>query len=492
MGTTPTEPPARDGKGIFFAVSILAAAALATVVSLFGSPGDFELYGLSVARGTFNQCTAILVTCIALVVPLTANLYSPRLVRLYVTHPLIVTGLSVLVVGQILLMVSVFFPRGTSLATPLAWTISALYLFVLVGALPFLYGVSQFLRPQFFMPMLTRNAAKELGKLVAGKDIAIQNRHLFEGIDVITNIALTGMNRGDRQLVLLSLRSLHGIFTQVIGSAATEGSVWQKTEPHFVPGLAREGRDYLLRERIWPEAYLIAQMLRIMESANARQHEILAELAAALLDTALLSFLLGRTTVLELHVMTFNSLMADSVQEDKLRKFQNLSYYYRLLVENFQDDTDQMLATARHLVHYGHTAHKRGMHFALETVVYDVGELVLNLARDDEDRALALVEALAGKLWCEVVAEEGLPAKVGWRCVVRVYWEARAAGHLRLAEAVHDKLLGDDRLHAEQIDRCLVNNRELHTEFNDRLMRFAWISDRAAALAREFAAASRT
>ena len=484
---TSTDPPTRDGKS-FFLSCLLVAAALGALVAIYGTPSDFELYGLPVARGTFNQCTAILVTCIALVVPLTANLYSPRLVRLYVTHPLIVTGLSTLVVGQILLMVSVFFPRGSVLFLPLAWTISGLYLGILVGALPFLYGVSQFLRPQFFMPMLARNAAKEIRKLESGRDLAVQNRHLFEGIDVITNIALTGMNRGDRQLVLLSLRSLHGIFTQIIGSAATDGTVWQKVEPHFVPGLAREGRDYLLRERIWPEAYLIAQMLRIMESANTRQQEILAELAAALLDTALLSFLLGRATVLELHVMTFNSLMADAVQESNLRKFQNLSYYYRLLVENFQDDNDQMLATARHLVHYGRTAHKRGMHFALETVVYDVGELVLNLARDDEGRALELVDALAAKLWCEVVAEEGLASKVGWRCVVRVYWESRAAGYLRLADSLHSILLGDDRLHAEQIDRCLVDNRELHTEFNDRLMRFAWISGPAAALAREFSA----
>ena len=95
---------------------------------------------------------------------------------------------------------------------------------------------------------------------------------------------------------------------------------------------------------------------------------------------------------------------------------------------------------------------------------------------------------MALKLWREAIAEEGLLSKVGWRCVVRVFWEARTSGLDRLAQVLREAILTDDTVHAEQIARVLIDNRELHTEFNDRLMRFAWISTPAADQARNFAA----
>jgi len=465
---------------------VLGALAIVAFTLSYGTAQDFERAGLTMASRMVNAFTGVMLTCIALIVPLTANLYSPKLVRLYVMHPLIATGLSSLFGAHLLMMVVGYLPATHPAATVLSVVISILLLLLILGAIPFLYGISQFLRPSYFMPMLTRKGIRNLEQTARGKRI-VQNAHdLFETIDVITNIALTGMTRGDRQLVLLSLESLHAFLAEIIGSGWIGTSSWRDSQPFFVPGLAQEGQAYLTRERVWPEAYVLAQMLKIMEGATKRQHEILAELASQLVDTAQLATVLQREKVTELHIMTFNTLMREVIEERDLRRFQNLSYYYRLLIETFHEQPDRMHEAAQHLIHYAKMAHKLGLYFAMETVMYDMGETVLSLARHDQERAVELVQAWAGPLWQDSIDGGTHMKKIAWRTLIRVYWEAKVLGLETLTESLYWRYLSDETIHREQVEMVLDENRELHYEFNDRLMRFAHLSPEAEAMAREF------
>jgi hypothetical protein len=468
------------------AACLLVAFALAALIAAYGSNQNLDSVTMPVAGRTLNQFMAVVLTCIALIVPLTANLYSPKLVTLYVTHPLIVVMLSLLCLSHIICLTLNFTPTHQLLNQVLVDTLALIYLVVIAGALPFLYGISQFLRPSYFMPMLTRKGILSLHSLTHGKNAHVRGRNLWETIDVVTNIALTGMNRGDRQLVLLSLHSLHTFLAEIIGSGWHEASSWRSSRPFFVPGLAREGQEYLTRERVWPEAYVLAQMLKIMEGATKRQHEILAELASQLVETAQLATVLQHDKVTELHVMTFNTLMREVIEEKDLRRFQNLSYYYRLLIETFHEQPERMHEAAQHLIHYAKMAHKLGLYFAMETVMYDMGETVLSLARRDQARAVELVQAWAGPLWQDSIDGGTHMKKIAWRTLIRVYWEARVLELETLTESLYWRYLSDETIHREQIEMVLDENRELHYEFNDRLMRFAHLSLEAEAMAREF------
>lgn len=465
---------------------LFGAALIAACVNQFGSFQDFESFGISSASRAMNQFTAVMLTCIALIVPLTSNLYTPRLVKLYAGHPLIVMGLSLLLCSHAMIMGITFFPKGTLIHRALVVGISTSYLLVLAGAFPFLYGISQFLRPAFFMPMLTRKGLNSLNSLARGHRVPHHGKELFDTLDVVANIALTGMGRGDRQLVLQALRSFHVLLAEVVGRAFPGEDAWRDAKPYFVPGLAREGQDHLIRERIWPEAYVLAQTLKVMEMANKRQHELLAELASHLVETAELAFLLHREKVVELHVMAFNTLLREAIEEKDLRRFQNLCYHYRLLVEAFSEDTERMHDTTRHLIHYAKLAQKGNLYFAMETVIYDLGELVLSLGRRQEARAEDLVRVWAGPLWQECLEQEGLRRKVGWRTLLRVYWESKAQGLEVLAEAIFWRYLSDEAIHREQLELVLDENRELHFEFNDRMMRFAHFGPEAERMARGF------
>jgi hypothetical protein len=127
------------------------------------------------------------------------------------------------------------------------------------------------------------------------------------------------------------------------------------------------------------------------------------------------------------------------------------------------------------------------MYFALETVIYDLGEAVLSLARRDQDSAVQVVQAWAGPLWQDSIQQGGHLKTAAWRVLIRVHWEARALGLETLRECLYWRYLSDETIHREQIELVLDENRELHYEFNDRLMRFAFLPPEAERLARAFA-----
>ncbi|HJV49297.1 MAG TPA: hypothetical protein VJ549_08495 [Geothrix sp.] len=472
------------------AAGLMGGLVLATFIAVYGVNQGVDSVTLPVAGRTLNQFMAVVLTCIALIVPLTANLYTPKLVTLYVKHPLIVVMLSLLLASHIICLALNFTPTGSLLNRLLVDVLALIYLVVITGALPFLYGISRFLRPSYFVPMLTRKAQRSLSVLGRGKRVEAHKDNLFEIIDVVTNMALTGMARGDRQLVLRSMGSLHTLLAGIIASGPGqhlgEGSGWRSSRPWFVPGLAKEGQDYLIREQVWPEAYVLAQTLKITEVATKRQHELLSELASQLVDTARLAREAGTEAVIELHVMTFNMLLREAVEQHDLRRFQNLSYYYRLLIEVLHPTPGRMHEAARHLMHYARMATREGLGFAYETVVYDLGELVLSLGRQGEERAVELIQAWAGPIWQDAITHDTGLKKVGWRTLLRTHWEARTQGLKEVADAIYWRFLTDEAIHREQLELLIEENRELHYEFNDRLMRFAYLSPAAEAEAQAF------
>lgn len=470
---------------VVWAGMLFAAVLLGLVATHHPAASGAELAGLPLTNQTINQTVAVVVTVIALVVPLSANLYTPTLVKHYVAHPLVVGGLSVFFLAHLLVLSLQFVqPRGTP-AKLVLQALYFLYLVIVVGVLPYLYGISRFLRPSYFMPMLTRKGLRSLQELERGRRVEANKDNLFENIDVVTNVALTGMARGDRQLVLLALRALHTLLTGIIGSGR-EVSAWRLSRPWFVPGLAKEGQDYLIRERVWPEAYVLAQTLKVAEMATRKLHELLSELAGQLVGTARLACAAGSDPVIELHVMTFNTLFHEALDERDLRRFQNLSYHYRLLIEAFHHTPERMHDATRHLMHYAHQAAHQGLTFAFETVIYDLGELVLSIGHQDEARAVELIQAWAGPVWQEAITLDSGVKKVGWRTLLRTHWEARARGLKEVADAIFWRFLTDEAIHRDQLELLLGETRELHYEFNDRLMRFAHLSQAAEAEAQAF------
>ena len=477
----PSRPAEREGlpPRLFLVASVLFAVLAGLFFYHIGGVQYFQPQGTPTASRLLNQYSTVMMTSLALISPLTSNLYSPRLVKVYVTHPNILAGLGTVGLGHLLLLSTHYVPPAHPWVKVADTGVALVCLGLISLSLPYLYALSQFLRPTYFMPRLTRMGLRNLQGLVEGRRRPQNAANLFLTIDVVSNIAMTGMTRGDRQLVLHALGSMRTLLDGVIQSWEPGAGAWRDQEPHFVPGLTKEGQDYLRRTRLWPEAYVLAQMLKLMEVSDRREHEVLSELAEHLVATALLAAEKGQDGVVELHLMSLNTLMREGTEGKDSRPFMNLCYHYRRLIEGFHTSKEFMHAGAGHFIHYGRMAAKAGLGFGLETVVYDMGELLLRMAALDEPCAVELLLTWGGPLWQECVDQGSHLKKVAWRSLVRTHWEAKVAGSEALAEAIFWHFLSDEAIHREQLEMAIGDNRELNFEFNERMMRFAYFSPAA-------------
>lgn len=467
-----------------FSIGILA------LLGLFGYwQADLHSFfsgGLASVNRIVNQLLTVVLTAIALVIPLSSNLYSPKLVRLFLSHPLIVAGLSLIIFTQTLCLVTLMIgPNhdGYNLLAILCYTFTLL---CLAGLLPFLYFVSFFLRPDFFVTLLIHRARKHIDRWGAGD---LQTKHaevIFDITDMIANIALTGMHRGDKQLVLLCVHGMHTLLICFIKQVHADHKSSEGMKTFFVSGLVREAQEYLRERQIWPEAYMLAKILEVVEHTDVKHHQILAEIAQLLVQSHAVSVQNHHEDHIEIHIMVFNALMRNSIEEKDLRKFQNLSYHFRLIIEQLIYDPMWMEEAVRHLVHYGKLADAQDMPVAYKTVLYDLGELTLSLIKIEDHAATQFVEQHAGPIWFEAIQRGGGVEIAARRCLVRLYWEARALEIDHLCDLLKENFLLDDDQHREVLEKILANNRPLHWEFNDRLLKLAHISPDAEARAWEF------
>jgi hypothetical protein len=480
--------PAGKIKTIYLlaAVSIAFLAALGLFGYLESDLTGFFSGGLASVNRIINQLLTVVLTAIALVIPLSSNLYSPKLVRLFLSHPLIVAGLSIVIFTQTLCLVTLMIGPEHLSYQVLAFCCYGFTLICLAGLLPFLYFVSFFLRPDFFVPLLAKRARKHIDRWGEGELVPEHGEAVFDTADMIANIALTGMHRGDKQLVLLCVHALHELLICFIKQVNDDHKGNEGMPAFFVSGLVREAQEYLREKQIWPEAYMLAKIIEVVEHTDVKHHQILAEIAQLLVASHAVAVADHREDHIEIHTMVFNALMRNSIEEKDLRKFQNLSYHFRLIIETLVYDPMWMEEAVRHLVHYGKLADAQGMPVAYKTVIYDIGELTLSLIKVEDHAATQFVEQHAGPIWFEAIHRGGGLEIAARRCIVRLYWEAQAAEIDHLCELLMENFLNDEDLHRETLEKILANNRPLHWEFNDRLLKLAHISPAAEAKAWEF------
>ena len=441
--------------------------------------------GLANQNRTINGLLGITLTTVSLVVPLTSNLYTPRLVRLFISHPFLISGLVLLLCNHLLVFTQYLFATNAVVSHWITSVVTALTIISILGVIPYLYIVSQFLRPSYFINKLSQKAISCLDHLDLGRPIEKNVNQIMGLVDVLSNIAQKGALRGDHQLILFSLRSLSDILRKIMDAGHGEQD-WRFKYAMFGAGLARKGQDFLKSNGTWPEAYILAHCVQVMEHADQRQHDILAELGRFLIEGFKDAAQKNHDDIIELLITVFNALMRQAIDRKDLRKFQNLSNHYRELIEILAWNPRWMAEVARHLIHYAELAQKSDMFFAKETVIYDIGTLCLQLEGIERHLGSDFLQSFAGNLWIDAIQKGGGQEKAAWQSMLIVYWEAMALDYQGITTLLKDEYMFDNESHRKYLDIMLRDNRPLHWEFNDRLVRFSYITEKAEALAWEF------
>ncbi|WP_127714005.1 hypothetical protein [Halobacteriovorax sp. HLS] len=427
-----------------------------------------------------------LLTSMALIITLTSNLYTPRLAKLFVHNPITILGMGFILVCNLTLILVNLFPETHLLYRGLLILGYVLTICAIGGIIPYLYFISLFIKPNYFLPLLQKQILDGLiyVKTVSNEE-AVKNE-VFYTFDVLANIAYTASKRDDKQLMFQVFDSIHEILSELMQNYDKESTQWRKSDAFFIQGISQEGRYHLEKEYTWPEAYILGRITKILSHLKPSHNEIIPFVCEKLLETIDEAIYHDRENIVEMHLMIFNTLFRTSLDNKDLERFQSMSYYYRISIELVEENPKMMSFATRSFIHYADVARKKNMPVALETVLFDIGRIILYFAYEDENVAINYINHYILKYFDKEYLKESSYSDVYYLAMVKTYWESKGKGFTQLAKTINSTLIANEEKHFNALKCLLLFDRTLHWEFNDRLLSFAYLSDNAREIAQKY------
>jgi len=449
-------------------------------------PSLLPVMALGASSRMVNGIFGAVLTSMALIISLASNLYTPGLVKVFVRHPLVIGGLSFIVGTNIVLVLANLFTEQHPLYVYVLEASFILSCLTMASIIPFLYYMSQFLRPSYFLPLLKNQVHNALNKLEKGKDNIKNHRAVFDNLDVIANVFLTACRRDDRQLMRLVMVMLHECLELMLTEYNDLSSSWRSSNQRYNSGLFNEGKAYLNRTKAWPEAYILGKYIQLLKGVTYIQDEVIAEAAENIQDTLLVAVKQNREEIIEMHVMILNVMTRSAVVEKNPIRLEGMFYNYRLMIQALHDSPSKVSAAFSSWEHYCLDADKNGIDFAYETFLYECGLLLLEYSDRHDKNCLQLYKEHILEYWNQAARDGGKHEVVSYRAAIRTYWEARGQGKLSLASLILETFLKSLSTHSEILNDMLSFNSPLHWELSDRMLRFTYLSPDAEKLALEF------
>lgn len=462
--------------GILFAVTLH-----------FGNIESLDIRDLGSASRAINGFFGGILTAIVLIISLTSNTYTPKLMSIFVHQPAAFLGLGFIILCHFTFIIGAFIGPTHSLFHLRVYISIVSTVLVVGGVLPYLYYISNFMRPRFFLPIIEGEVINDFKYLTRNKWDKDKQAQIFENINVITNVASTASKRDDNTLIMIVFDMLIGILIQLVELKKDDETNWKVQSPVFLPGVSEEAQYYLEKNKTWPEYYILLKCLRQLKDLSTNQTEITSFFSERLLKSMDECMIAGFDPLVEYHIMTFNTLLRESIDSDDLSSFQSISYYYRLGIEILQEDKKHMGFAAKSFIHYGKMVTKKKASIWKETIMFDLGRIILFFGFVDERFGVDFLNDFAGTVWKKEYKREDQNSKIAWRAIVKTYWEAQSKGFKTLSTNIFDQYLKEDQVkHNVTLNYLFSYVRVLHWEINDRLLSFNHLSTDAERLAKEY------
>lgn len=450
------------------------------------NPSFLPIEALNASSRMINSIFTTVITAMALIITLASNLYTPGLVKVFVRHPVVVVGMSLIVGTNICLVLGSMFPQEHIYYKLILEVSYILSCFSMASIMPFLYYISQFLRPSYFLPLVRRNAQAGLDSLEESHLSIKTYNQLFDNINVISNVFLTASRRDDRQLMRLAMNMLHEILMSILKSYSEGSNEWRNQNQRFNSGLFDEGKSYLKRNNSWPEAFIFGKYIQLLKGMDSHQDEVVAEVCENLQSSLLESIQGDRVDIVEMHLMCLNFFTRISIEQKNAFRLESLCYNFRLMIQKLSNHPKKQEAAFSSWYHYSRLGDFNNVAFGYETFIYESGLMLLEATETNIDVAISLYEKHVKTFWNNSVLDGAKHETVAIRAAIHTYWEALSSGESQLSSLIYDDFLTNEDIHRNTLENMLSFNTPLHWELTDRLLRFTYLNPNAEKKAREF------
>jgi len=414
-----TESVVRRNKGLLVRATMLVAAAL--VVAFFvqvlidaASPGtplgetlrrpwtssaDEVAPAIANVSRTFNQLVAVVIMALAIAVPLTANMYTPKLLEIFLGDRFnrIVLGLFLFSTVNTL-WVAGRIGHGHVPRFGLVLTF-VLLLACFAVLLPYFFYVFRFLHPAHILERLRQAAAgrmRELPTLTQRGRIAELQADLRERIEHIASLGMRSLDRADREVAQGALTSIAAATEAYSEVKAQLPQRWFTTQFADTMRMSSEAIEALEQSRTWVEMECLQQVELLFLATMAEATDLVGAACQVVRQVGMRAVRDDDEPLLELTRHFLHSFLRASMNRRDVRSAYHVLYQYRLLAEQLLASAPECVADmGRRLRYYADIAVQSGVLFVAETIAYDLGALTFRAYEAKSPAFEPLVEAFS-------------------------------------------------------------------------------------------------
>jgi Predicted membrane protein (DUF2254) len=421
--------------------------------------------------GAYNTLIALLLTFISLAIPITANLYTPKLIEIFIRDRinLFVLCTCAILAAHNLFAFSLSFDQWTG-QVPFAIAVAgAIFGWLLL--LPYYFYVVSFIDPLTIIKRVSHSLLLEFEDAAAGKHpVATSQQRVNQKVANLGSVLLRAADRADRDVTFDAIRTHVLVLARVRNVKERLPAEFFKVSNDLLVGLSGDATDILSEGRTWLEHRIAIQLVLAFKSVLGKMPDGVSAMAQAVKNAAHEEACRRNDAVFDLLVRVLNCFMREAVKKKENASVFNVIYSYKALVRRLIGDRPECVPRlVGYLRYYAEYARGQGLPFIYELVSYELGELT--------ERAYERKAAPARELLDAVLAFGGAELSVGLaksRAILAAYFLER--GFEQELEAVEASLRMVTPAVLEKAKRGILAVQErVFWELNDRGLNFDFV-----------------
>lgn len=418
----------------------------------------------STVSRAFNNLTAMVLTFIALAVPITANMYTPKLIDIFVRDKINIAAMVYFaamgahaIFGQ-----AMMYEQWSPLAIyTVLWVSGVVGFAVLV---PYYFYVLNFLNPVTIIRRVTELIFREFDLIAAGvHPLPEARKRLDQEILNLGNVILRAIDRTDRDV---SLDAIHGLQRTIMRYALVKphlSPAWFEAESVLFTGNSRDAIGYIVKDRVWVEQKCLHQLRLAYSASLAKMPDAISAVSGVNRRIALHAKQNGDDGLLRLCVRYFNTFLREAMNKKDVHAIYDVYSQYTFLAKELLGTAPgTALQIGRHFKYYAEFARWQGMPFIYELAAFDLVGIV---EAAYEEKAATRAEIL--KLFLEFESEKASVRLTKSQVLLAAYFAMKGMEAER--SAVLHAILRASAAHIDEARRSMLTTEDpIFWEVTDR------------------------
>lgn len=374
--------------GAFVLLVVLAAMTIEVAQelgpALFEPPRDNAALAdvVSDLSRVLGVTMSMIVALCAIAIPLTANVYTPKLIEIFVADRTNRVVVAFYVLANAFVCWNLFVIQDVAPESARVRTFACLSMTMLglLGIGPYIFYILRFLVPR----SIVRNLETEVLETFAAAqakdadedDVADARAQALENIKYLGNIALRSVDRYDRDTAFEGLRALRAVFDAYETRKEQLPPSWFALREAELNALGPELGREVERKRAAIEVAVMLELSLVLPLALSRLPEVVAQIASLSRRFGVRTAERRDLGAREMVTLFFNTFLRTALQQRSSDAFYKFVYQYRRFAEEVLDlDSAHAERVAFFLDYYGHQAVRMGTGYLLNVVAYDLASL---------------------------------------------------------------------------------------------------------------------